>query len=195
MAEKACHACHLHYATRLNSGVSLILDALDYLLRDVTAHAAANGMQAYVVGSASWVPATYEHDGYLDDGRLLKISPKDVPSWPLLEVELNGYLRLYKHRDSELTRQYKGRRLTADWVLKFISANTTLAAEISANRAKSLPAEPVSAPEPPPLSPADAESLYKERITVQCSCGGRIEDCNRCYGSGSYVVDGFGHSV
>jgi len=176
--------------------VSLILDALDNLLCEVSAHATANGMHAYLVGSIASVPPTYEHDGYVDDGRLVKICPSDVPNYPLLEIELNGYLRLYKHRDSDLTRHYKGRRVTVEWVKQFISANAPLAAEIIANRIKASAPEQSSVSEPPrSLSLEDVESLHKERIQIQCPCGGRNENCNRCYGSGSYMVDGFGHSV
>ena len=170
------------------------MDALDSLLEQIIPVASQHGMDAYIVGSVSWVPATYDHDGYLDDGRLLKLSPAGVPSRPLLAIELSDGLRLYKHKDSALTRQYKGRSITPKWVLGFIAANIDTARHIHND-----PPAPKSEPEPRP-SPAaytqqELDELHQERHEVSCSCGGTAENCGRCYGSGRYTVDGLGNRV
>lgn len=170
------------------------MDDLESLLEQIMPVASQHGMSAYIVGSANWVPAIYDDDGYLDDGRLLKLSPIGVPSRPLLEIEMSNGLRLYKHKDSALTRQYKGRSITPKWVLGFIEANAEIAQHISNN-----PPAPKPRPEPPPKSaPYTQQELYslqKERNEVSCQCRGMTEDCRRCFGSGHYTVDGLGNRV
>ncbi len=170
------------------------MDALESLLEQITPVASQHGMDAYIVGSAYWVPATYDHDAYLEVGRLLKLSPAGVPSRPLLEIEMIDGLRLYKHKDSTLTREYKGRSITSKWILGFIAANAEAAQHISKN-----PPAPKYEPEPPP-NPApytqkELDDLHIERHEVSCSCRGVTESCGRCYGSGRYTVDGLGNRV
>ena len=106
------------------------MDALEQLLHETEELAATHGMHAYMVGSKSRV---FEGT-YLDDGRLFKISPMDVPETPILEVELRGHLRIYKHRNSELTSEYKERKITLEWVTQFIVVHAAWAAEIRLNK-------------------------------------------------------------
>ena len=169
------------------------MDALDQLLSQTEQAATNHGMRAYMVGSKMWVPPSYDHDGYFDDGRLLKICPAGVPTCPLLEIELDLCLRIYKHRNSELTAAYKGRSITSAWVINFIVANAATAADIIANR-PIVPALPEPTP-PKLLAPEDLEAIRNERKVVSCPCGGVSENCVRCYGSGFYTADGFGNRV
>lgn len=169
------------------------MDALDQLLSQTEQTATNHGMHAYMVGSKMLIPPSYDHDGYLDDGRLFKICPVGVPTYPLLEVELEVCLRIYKHRNSELTATYKGRRITSEWVVNFIIANAATAADIIANR----PITPyrTKATSPKPLPPEEGEAMRNERKVVSCPCGGVSENCVRCCGSGFYTADGFGNRV
>lgn len=170
------------------------MDVLDTLLGQIRTVASEHSMDAYIVGSLSWVPASDDHDGYLDDGRLLKLSPAGIPSRLLLEVELRNGLRLYRHRDTELTNQYKGRRITPKWVLDFIIANSELARQLSSNPPQLKPA-PEPSPSPVSYSQQELDDLHQERREVNCACGGMVENCTRCYGSGIYIVDGLGKRV
>jgi|JI10StandDraft_1071094.scaffolds.fasta_scaffold87644_5 hypothetical protein len=174
------------------------MDALYRLLRQIGSVASQHGMSAYIVGSAKWVPASHDHVGYFDDGRLLKLSPIGVPSRPLLEIELNDGLRLYKHIDSELTRRYKGRSITTKWVIGFIEANAENAQHISDNQ-PTPKSEPEPEPEPPPkyvqYTQKERDGLHKTRREVICQCRGNNEDCRSCFGSGHYTVDGLGNRV
>lgn len=42
---------------------------------------------------------------------------------------------------------------------------------------------------------ADFARRKAECTTVKCSCGGAVENCNRCFGAGEYTVDGLGNPV
>ncbi|QTP56316.1 macrodomain Ori organization protein MaoP [Billgrantia sulfidoxydans] len=35
----------------------------------------------------------------------------------------------------------------------------------------------------------------EERVKIDCPCLGEVENCSRCYGSGSYEADGYGNPV
>ena len=169
------------------------MDALELLLSQTEQTATNHGMQAYIVGSKRWVSSIYKFDGYFDDGRLLKICPVGVPTCPLLEIEMAWCLRIYKHRNAELTAIYKGRNITSKWVINFIVANAARAADIVINR-------PISPTFPEPtlprlLAPDEMETIRNERKVVSCSCGGVSENCVRCYGSGLYMINGFGNRV
>ena len=168
------------------------MDALDSLLEQITQAATDRGMDAYIVGSQAWVPPTHDQDGYWNDGRLLKLSPTDMRTRPLLEVELAGCLRLYKHRDLQLTREHKGRPLSTKWVLGFIEYNSALAKQLLADQQP-----PTEQPEVPhlPYTTEELDALHAERNLINCSCRGTHEDCPRCYGFGSYLVDGLGNRV
>lgn len=169
------------------------MDALDQLLSQTEQTAANHGMHAYMVGSKIWMSPSYDHDGYFDDGRLLKICPVGVSTCPLLEIELEVCLRIYTHRNSELTAAYKGRSITSEWVINFIVANAGTAADIVANRPIARPPpEPIP---PKPLAPEELEAIRNERKVVSCPCGGVSENCVRCYGSGFYTADGFGNRL
>lgn len=170
------------------------VDRLSMLLEVVKDVAESCGMEARIVGHSGWVPATEEHAGYFDDGRLLKLVPKGNPSRLLLEVELsNGVLRLYRHRTPALTGLYRGAALSNGWVLGFIRANEALARDWSHQEV----------PEPQfkeqvtlgPLSNEEVSQRRQERVEVRCGCGGQNERCMRCFGSGRYVLDGFGNRV
>ena len=170
------------------------MDALDSLLEKITPAAREHGMDAYIVGSIRWVPPTDYHEGYVDDGRLLKLAPIGVPGRPLVEIEVRNGTRLYKHRDPALTRQYKGRFINVKWVLGFISANSELARQLSSI---TPPPNPSVEPAPPPMpySQQELDALHEKRHEQSCSCQGTNESCPRCYGSGKYMVDGFGNRV
>jgi hypothetical protein len=177
-----------------NIGVPFHMDALDTLMRAISDTAVQHGMEATMVGSRRWISATADEPGYTDDGRLLKLIPRGVPTRPLLEIELDGATpRIYKHRESDLTARFKGRAVTATWVAGFISANSALAHELLSNHA--VPRTPQRASEPQPFVPMEWAALHAERHTVTCSCGGRTETCSRCFGTGTYQVDGLGNAI
>lgn len=39
------------------------------------------------------------------------------------------------------------------------------------------------------------QEMREKRMTIKCACLGEVENCRRCYGSGSYIVDGYGNPV
>lgn len=41
----------------------------------------------------------------------------------------------------------------------------------------------------------EAVQRKAERRLVQCTCSGAVENCARCFGSGEYLVDGYGNQV
>lgn len=172
------------------------MDALERLLERIKPIAEAAGMVAVMVGTIRWVE-TNDPDagyGYIDDGRLLKIYPAGVPSRLILVIEYQDGLRLYRHRSQDLTSEFKGRKVTEEWVVGFISANEGLAREIVAEVASSSREQPIQKP-PAPFTQSEIEGLRAQRSVVSCSCGGMAENCNRCFGRGSYVVDGLGNAV
>jgi hypothetical protein len=170
------------------------MDALDTLFGQIVAVAAQHDMDATIVGGRRWVPSTAEEAGYFDDGRLLKLHPKGVPSRQLLEIELDQTLRIYKHRELGLTEQFKGRSVTVRWVLGFIAANAVLARQVSQDRERTPTINESVAP-PTPFAPEELQALQAERHSVSCFCRGLFETCLRCYGTGAYVVDGLGNPV
>ncbi|WP_416262349.1 hypothetical protein [Gibbsiella quercinecans] len=173
------------------------MDALDFLLEKIKPIASEHGINTYIVGSLQWVsPSDFilDDDSYIDDGRLLKLSPIGIPSMPLLEIELNNGLRLYKHRDQALTLQYKGKSIGVKWVIGFILANSKLVQQIRNTHSLHITTiAPTS--HPIPFSSQELNSLREERRGQVCSCQGMNENCSRCQGNGKYLVDGLGNSV
>ena len=110
---------------------------LDQLLSQTEELATSCGMHAKVVWLKSRGHPDQGLDGLLSDGGLFIISPIDVPDISILEVERQDHLRIYKHRNSELSNDYWGHRITVDWVKKFIIANAAFAADIRINKLKS----------------------------------------------------------
>lgn len=101
-----------------------MVDALDQVYRTVLAQAGAYGFEASLVGTRK-VNAI---DGEVDDGRLLKLWPKDARPDVLLELELSdNAVRIYRHRTSELTVAFKGRIVSGAWVIKFMQSNAAFA--------------------------------------------------------------------
>ena len=45
------------------------------------------------------------------------------------------------------------------------------------------------------LRQANVRELRAERRVQNCACNGEVENCARCYGRGTYTVDGFGNPV
>jgi hypothetical protein len=170
------------------------MDAFERLVEGVVQAAPKFGMEASVVGGISWVPGSNGRDGYEEDGRLLKIFPSGVPTCLLLEVEFSNGLRLYSHREPALTREFKGRTVTAEWVLAFMAANKDLAVSIK-NRPRPAQAEPRRGSPITPYSAEEIAALRAERHTVTCSCRGVAENCRICFGSGTYAADGFGNRL
>jgi hypothetical protein len=172
-----------------------VMDELERLLVEISVVAARHGMSAAIVGSCGWIsPMTSYEPGYYDDGRLLKLTPEGVPNRPLLEIELHlSRLRIYKHRELGLTERFKGRDITVKWVAAFIEANAALAQQLREEGARVAPNESPSIP--PPWAPEELRALRTERHPINCSCGGVNELCARCFGSGTYTVDGLGGPV
>ncbi|HTV84209.1 MAG TPA: hypothetical protein VME63_02320 [Dyella sp.] len=174
------------------------MDAIAMLHQHLTAIAAQHGMEATMHGHKQWVPATRDESAYWDDGRLLKLTPTRVPSRPLLELEQDdqGVVRIYKHRESDLTAAFKGRAVTFDWVVAFIAANADAARRLSGRGAPSEPrARTHVLPTPPAPAAGSWEILQAERHQVACACQGRNDACARCDGRGTYQVDGLGNPV
>jgi len=170
------------------------LDPLDRLFQSVRDITVANHMDAYVVGSIDPL-------GECDD-RLLKICPVGIRINVLVEVELDGQsTKLYRHRTSALTKRHKGSVVSAEWLKDFIASNRDRAIEII--RRNDFGIALPEAPEDPMEKPSPEESkgqddpvaLRGRRLTISCSCRGEVERCTRCYGSGKYVVDGYGNTV
>ena len=60
-------------------------------------------------------------------GGLLKFTPKGVYSKVFLELEqpeFRPYAVIYNHRTHELTQMHKGKRVTKDWISRFLEYNS-----------------------------------------------------------------------
>lgn len=81
-----------------------------------------------------------EDEAYICDfeirllGGLLKFTPKNVYTKVFLEIEQSSAFQvdfiIYKHRTYELTKKYKGRQISKEWVLKFLENNAVEAGEL-----------------------------------------------------------------
>ena len=170
------------------------MDKLDELLRLIRPIADENCMEAFIVGSKAYC----DGDECWPDGALLKVCPRGVRTRVLLEIELSGYeIKLYKHRNFELTAKYKGRAVTNDWLVRFIRHNQNLANEIIAEYGKSKDIDCVlGLPAPKKAAPPEyIQKIKAERHNVTCACRGEVEDCVRCYGKGYYTTDGLGNAI
>lgn len=161
---------------------------------EVSKVASENCMEAYIIGS----PPHYLNDEYIPDGRLLKLCPVGVKTRVLLELDFWGRsARIYRHRDYELTQKYRGRAVGFEWITGFILANKIVAEEIVHQRGQLTAVAESPAPTVPKRSLTVEEIAAMELVcnNVFCSCNGMNENCGRCLGSGSYLVDGFGRIV
>ena len=169
------------------------MTTLERMLHAVIPLAAEHSMDAYIVG-------TYQYGE--EDGRLLKVSPAGIRSYALLELESTWpAVRLYRHRNDELTAQYRGRVVNLDWLKDFIVQNHELAVQLAregqfqiTEQTESQFRQPLRR-NTPKKDEVDPETRKKTRLVISCSCHGEIEGCSKCYGSGTYTVDGYGNPV
>lgn len=167
---------------------------IEWLLEKIADTAAENSMDAYIVGVGSYVL----HDEYIPDGRLLKLCPKGIKTRVLLELDVwRNSARIHKHRDYELTEEYRGQSVSLEWITGFIRANRAMAEEIILEYDRRALAARVVTPftSADHLSPEDISAKQMERHQVACACNGMNENCARCLGNGRYIVDGFGNIV
>lgn len=165
------------------------MDVLQQLLEAVRSEATANGMEVYITGASPG-------EGELEDGRLLKLCPTGLRTDVLIEIELHNFKpRIYHHRTNELTRLYRGRTVSQEWLRKFIAHNRELAQGLVEHSNANAAAASPSAAEAQQQPPRDARALKDQRLVVTCGCRGEVENCLRCFGSGSYTVDGYGNAV
>lgn len=85
-------------------------------------------------------------------GGLLKITPKDVLSKVFLELEqetivldednmVYGDIQLYRHKDVEVSKKFRGRKISKKWVLGFLSYNSNEAIKLTKERKDNPPKE------------------------------------------------------
>jgi hypothetical protein len=128
--------------------------------------------------------------------KLLKIYPRGVRSEALLIVEISeGILKLYSHRNPELTRKHRQREITEQWILDFINHNQSLACEVTARNSPAPLKSASELREYVPLSEETINAKRSERNRVSCSCLGEVENCAHCFGQGYYVTNGFGKKI
>lgn len=124
-----------------------------------------------------------QHDAALEydikvQGGLLKITPKGYPGKLLLELEQEtlkfegmeigyyGEVCLYRHRDPDLTTQYKGEHISKEWVLEFLTSNIQLTRELAEQHSNS------------PHEESHSESVPYFNDGSHCrSCGKLLEVC------------------
>lgn len=61
-------------------------------------------------------------------GGLLKFTPTGLYSKVYLELEQSGFtekISIYKHRNHELTKAHKGKKITKKWVISFLQHNSS----------------------------------------------------------------------
>jgi hypothetical protein len=171
------------------------MNTLQRMLQTVIPLAAEHSMDAYIVGT--------HHFGE-EDGRLLKVSPVGIRSYTLLELESTWpAVRLYRHRNDELTSQYRGRVVNLEWLKEFIIQNHQLAVRLAREWQSQVHEQPVSqfrqplrrSTGTPKKDEVDPQTRKKTRLVISCSCHGEVEGCSKCYGSGTYTVDGYGNAV
>ena len=167
------------------------MNTLERMLQTVIPLAAEHGMDAYIVGT--------HHYGE-EDGRLLKVSPVGIRLYAMLELESTWpVVRLYRHRNDELTSQYRGRVVNVEWLKEFIIQNHQLAVRLAREwqsqileRPESQFRQPLRRNTPKTVE-MDPQTRKKTRLVISCSCHGEVEGCSKCYGSGTYTVDGYGN--
>lgn len=69
---------------------------------------------------------------------LIKVELFTDPPIVLLELEVDIFdknvMRIFRHRTKELTNQYKHRKVSVDWVIKFMESNVKLAKKLIEER-------------------------------------------------------------
>ena len=111
----------------------------------------------------------------------------------MLEIEKGNIL--YRHRNNQLTKEFKGRKVSLDWILNFIKQNSALAKNIIAEEKNKPEIDKTPHIKPEPYSEEEIKKLRLQRNTVHCSCGGMQDNCTNCFGKGYYITDGLGKKV
>ncbi|OUR67040.1 hypothetical protein A9Q80_05530 [Cycloclasticus sp. 46_83_sub15_T18] len=157
-------------------------DALKILKRSVTKVATECNIETRVLGG------------------LLKFTPIGVYDKVLLELEQPSYgyeTVIYKHRDSALTSEHKGKSVSKKWVIGFLKHNSIdakrLIDEKKHNDSKSENAKKDNTQTPKShLATAQIKEEtnygYSEGKSICRACngdGGSAGQCYRCSGSGS----------
>jgi hypothetical protein len=169
---------------------------MDNLLSDIEQQATKSGMEAYIVGSKGFFDAKSEM--WIPDGRLLKVCPVGVKTRVLLEIDnvsKFGKYKLFSHRTEELTREFRGRYVSVDWIIQFIKINEAVAKSISAKAKASAEFEEKEKSKKvvaKNLSDEEISEKKSQRLMVNCPCGGMNDRCNFCYGRGRYETNGLG---
>ncbi len=109
----------------------------------------------------------------------LSLYPKGMKENRLLELEITrggtGFI-INHHRTLELTAEYKGKRVSENWMKAFISHNERIAHDFSTKVT---------------INDDELKKLKKEVREIPCQCMGEVENCNRCFGRGTYQVKSY----
>lgn len=122
---------------------------------------------------------------------LLEITPHDTAS---------AQFRLVQHRNPELTLHHRGKKVSADWVFRFIAehANSDGRATHKRNGEPSLKSYRSDSPSQTsanrqPTTRVNQKSSFSRE--VECPCSGDVENCAFCFGRGLYRVDEHGNPI
>lgn len=156
------------------------MDLLEKTLENIKDLAQEKNLYAYISGKKNKIFLENSSHRYcIDDGRLLKLSRMNDKKCVLLEIELNNGLKLYKHRTEVLTRKYKGRSVSLEWIKGFINANKDTSILLDTKN-------------PNQLEEKDLRDIYKQTFNTvdtifckQCGGDGGLNGrCPRCSGNG-----------
>ena len=70
---------------------------------------------------ANWMTAYLSNVGFKE--LVIKVCPENQENTPLLVLRYQDGLYLLRHKSEKLTNQYKGRKVSLEWVIGFIKAN------------------------------------------------------------------------
>ena len=73
------------------------------------------------VAEANWMIAYVSNVGFKEP--VIKVCPENQENTPLLVLRDQGGLYLLRHKTEALTDQYRGRKVSLEWVIGFIKAN------------------------------------------------------------------------
>ena len=74
------------------------------------------------VAEANWMVAYVSNVGFKET--VIKVCPENLDDTPLLVLRHQDALYLLKHKNEKLTAEFKGRKVSLNWVIGFIKANS-----------------------------------------------------------------------
>ena len=109
---------------------------------------------------------------------------------------MNIFQQLFEAMRSEAASGMNvSRTVSQEWLRKSIIDNRELAQSPVEHSNASAATVRLSAEEAQQQLPRNACDLKEKRRVVTCRCQGEVENCQWCFGSGRYFIDGYGNEI